>query len=65
MQLGKKSKTGLRVFIRTHGNFIVANRRGIPRIVVGAIDETQNTLRSGSPSTFKQFSPRQKEINNG
>lgn len=65
MQLGKKSKAGLRVFIRTHGNFIVANKRGIPRIVVGDIGENQNTLRSGSPSTFKQFSSRQKEMNNG
>lgn len=58
MQLGKKSKAGLRVFIRTHGNFIVANKRGIPRIVVGDIDENQNTLRSGSPYTFKQISSR-------
>lgn len=54
MQLGRKSKEGLRVFIRQNG-IIIADKNGKPRVIVGAAGEDKNVLRSGKPSTFNQL----------
>lgn len=54
MQLGKKSKSGLREFLRNDG-IIVADKKGRARIVIGDLSEDKNILRSGNPSTFNQL----------
>lgn len=55
MQFGKKSKSGLRMFIRNDG-IIVSDKKGRTRIVIGILGDDKNTLRSGRPSTFNQLS---------
>ncbi|CAH6221429.1 TPA: hypothetical protein LXQ86_003151 [Salmonella enterica subsp. enterica serovar Kentucky] len=54
MQFGKKSKSGLRVFIRNDG-MIVSDKKGRARIVIGVLGDDKHALRSGRPSTFKQL----------
>lgn len=54
MQFGKKSKSGLRVFIRNDG-MIVSDKKGRVRIVIGVLGDDKHALRSGHPSTFKQL----------
>lgn len=54
MQFGKKSKSGLRMFIRNDG-IIISNKKGKPRIVIGVLGDDKHVLRSGRPSTFKQL----------
>ncbi|WP_275150692.1 hypothetical protein [Citrobacter koseri] len=57
MQLGKKSKSGLRAFLRNDG-IIVADKKGNARIVIGDLSEDKNILRSGNPSNFNQLGKR-------
>ena len=54
MQFGKKSKSGLRVFIRNDG-MIVSDKKGRARIVIGVLGDDKHALRSGRPSTFNQL----------
>ena len=57
MQFGKKSKSGLRMFIRNDG-IIISNKKGKPRIVIGDTSDDKYGLRSGSPSSFNQLGRR-------
>ncbi|MBJ9034524.1 hypothetical protein [Citrobacter freundii] len=54
MQFGKKSKSGLRVFISNDG-MIVSDKKGRARVVIGVLGDDKHALRSGRPSTFKQL----------
>ena len=64
MQLGGKSRSGTRVFLR-NDKIIIANKKGIPRIVIGAVNKEDSGLRSGNPSTFNQLGRTKKEMKNG
>ncbi|HCR0301610.1 TPA: hypothetical protein OMS28_002410 [Enterobacter hormaechei] len=54
MQLGKKSKSGLRAFLR-NDRIIVADKKGKPKVVIGVFNEDDNGLRSGKPSAFNKL----------
>ncbi|BEJ36292.1 hypothetical protein OIPHN330_49120 [Citrobacter freundii] len=54
MQFGKKSKSGLRMFIRNDG-IIISDKKGKTRIVMGVLGDDKHVLRSGRPSTFNQL----------
>ena len=54
MQLGRKSKTGLRTFLRS-GGIVVADKKGKLRMAMGAFNEDENVLRSGKPSSFNKL----------
>lgn len=54
MQFGKKSKSGLRAFIRNDG-IIISDKKGNARIVIGVLGDDIHVLRSGRPSTFNQL----------
>ncbi|MBF1958226.1 hypothetical protein I4I70_01660 [Enterobacter hormaechei] len=62
MQLGRKSKTGLRTFLRNDG-IVITDKKGKPRMVIGAVNEDRNVLRSGKPSSFNELGRTQKEMN--
>ena len=55
MQFGKKSKSGLRAFIRNDGTMLISDKKGKARIVMGVLGDDKHVLRSGRPSTFKQL----------
>ncbi|WP_333893947.1 hypothetical protein [Atlantibacter subterraneus] len=54
MQLGRKSKNGLRAFLRSD-SIVVADKKGKPRLVMGVVNEDDNGLRSGKPSSFNKL----------
>jgi len=54
MQFGKKSKSGLMMFIRNHG-LIISDKKGKTRIAIGVLGDDKHVLRSGRPSTFNQL----------
>ncbi|BFU33037.1 MULTISPECIES: hypothetical protein [Enterobacter] len=53
MQLGSKSKAGLRTFLRSDA-IVIADKKGNPRVVIGAVKEDGNKLISGKPSSFNK-----------
>lgn len=54
MQLGRKSKNGLRTFLRSD-RIVIADKKGKPRFVIGVVNEDDNGLRSGKPSAFNKL----------
>lgn len=54
MQFGKKSKSGLRAFIRNDGTMLISDKKGKVRIVIGVLGDDKH-VRTGRPSTFKQL----------
>lgn len=65
MQFGKKSKSGLRAFIRDDGTMLISDKKGNARIVIGVLGDNKHALRSGRPSTFNQLGRALKGVNNG
>ncbi|MCC2944631.1 hypothetical protein [Citrobacter portucalensis] len=61
MQFGKKSKSGLRMFIRNDG-MIISDKKGRTRIVIGVLGDDKHVLRTGRHSTFKQLGCALKRI---
>ncbi|HED1841697.1 TPA: hypothetical protein R4X36_000539 [Citrobacter koseri] len=55
MQLGKKSKSRLRAFLRNDGTMIISDKKGNARIVIGVLGDDKHVLHSGRPSTFNQL----------
>ncbi|ANZ86944.1 MULTISPECIES: hypothetical protein [Citrobacter freundii complex] len=55
MQFGKKSKSGLRSFIRNDGTMLISDKKGKARVVIGVLGDDKHVLRSGRPSTFNQL----------
>lgn len=55
MQFGKKSKSGLRSFIRNDGTMLISDKKGKARAVIGVLGDDKHVLRSGRPSTFNQL----------
>lgn len=60
MQLGRKSKNGLRAFLRSD-SIIIADKKGQPKVVIGIFNEDGNGLRSGKPSSFNKLGSGSKE----
>ncbi|AWF32104.1 hypothetical protein CSC19_1128 [Enterobacter hormaechei] len=54
MQLGRKSKNGLRTFLRSDA-IVIADKKGKPKVVMGVFNEDDNGLRSGKPSSFNKL----------
>lgn len=54
MQLGGKSKNGLRAFLRSDA-IVIADKKGKPKVVIGVFNEDDNRLRSGKPSAFNKL----------
>ncbi|KGA99922.1 hypothetical protein DR73_820 [Enterobacteriaceae bacterium ATCC 29904] len=60
MQLGRKSQSGLRAFLRSDA-IVIADKKGKPKVVIGAFNEVDNGLRSGNPSSFNKLGRAEKE----
>lgn len=60
MQLGRKSQSGLRAFLRSDA-IVIADKKGKPKVVIGALNEVDNGLRSGKPSSFNKLGRAEKE----
>ncbi|HEM8621086.1 TPA: hypothetical protein U2Q62_000599 [Citrobacter amalonaticus] len=54
MQLGRKSKNGLRTFLRSDA-IVIADKKGKPKVVIGVFNEDDYGLRTGKPSAFNKL----------
>lgn len=54
MQLGRKSENGLRTFLRSDA-IVIADKKGIAKVVIGVFNEDDCGLRTGKPSAFNKL----------